>query len=148
MAIIYSPINAVIKRSQTGRILALRGEDQIDIVYIWGYNDQYPIAEIKNASYYDVISKISESRLEQISLRTVPDNSDWESVNNLRTSLPNAFVTIYTYAPFVGVSSICGPDLRTVFYEYDSFGQLSRIYKKENGEDITIESYKYHYHTN
>lgn len=145
---LYSPINSVMKRSQTGKVLAIRGEDQIDIVYVWGYNEQYPIAEIKNASYDDVISHLSEYKLNQISSKAIPDNTDWTLVNNLRASLPDAFITLYTYIPFVGVSSICGPDLRTVFYEYDSFGQLSRIYKKENGEDITIESYEYHYNTN
>ena len=105
----------------------------------------YPIAEIKNATYDEVTNKISESDIEAIAARLEPASDDWNRINQLRSSLPHAHISVLTYKPLVGVTSICGPDERIVYYDYDSFGQLKEVHSLENGIKRTIENYEYHY---
>jgi YD repeat-containing protein len=110
--------------------------------YLWGYNYQYPIAEIKNATYSDVLNKIQEGYLNSIAARNHVSYSDSISINNLRTLLPNAQITTYMYKPLIGIETIIDPRGVKITYEYDAFGRLLRI-KDENNK--TIETYDYHY---
>lgn len=139
------PSGVVNKFTSYGKIAAMRGKDQVNVVYLWGYNNMYPIAEIKNATYDEVTNKISESDIEAIAARLEPASDDWNRINQLRSSLPHAHISVLTYKPLVGVTSICGPDERIVYYDYDSFGQLKEVYSLENGIKRTIENYEYHY---
>jgi YD repeat-containing protein len=119
------------------------------VIYLWSYNYQYPIAEIKNATYSDVCKKIGngneatgKTNLESIAAKAEPSSSDWTAVNNLRTQLPDAQITTYTYKPLVGLITQTDPRGVKTTYNYDSFGRLQGI-KDEN--DKTTESYEYHY---
>ena len=111
------------------------------VVYLWGYNYQYPIAEIKGAAYSDVTGKISESSLNTIAAKSEPAAADWTSINNLRTQLPNALVTTYTYKPLIGIQTMTDPRGVVTKYDYDSFGRLIKVTQA----DRVIESYEYHY---
>jgi len=112
-------------------------------VYIWGYNNQYLLAAIENASYDDVEQLMGGSAaIDSIGRRSIPLPGEIAMINNLRSSRPEAMVTTYTYKPLVGITSETDPSGRTIFYEYDSFGRLMRI-KDENGK--IIEDYKYNY---
>ena len=111
------------------------------VVYLWGYNYQYPIAEIKGAAYSDVTGKISESSLNTIAAKSEPAAADWTTINNLRTQLPNALVTTYTYKPLVGIQTMTDPRGVVTKYDYDSFGRLIKVTQA----DRVIESYEYHY---
>lgn len=68
--------------------------------------------EIRNATYDEVTSKIPKSTIEAIAARLEPTSTDWSQINELRTSLLQAHVTIFAYKPSIGVSCICGPDER------------------------------------
>ncbi len=116
-------------------------------IYLWGYNYQYPIAEIKNATYDEVVAVLGVTP-ESIAAKAVPSESDFTAVNNLRKvpSLKNAMISTYTYQPLVGITSSTDPRGITTHYEYHSFGQLSKIYIKDNnGVEQVIERYDYHY---
>lgn len=113
--------------------------------YLWGYNSQYPIAEIRNVSYSEVTSKISETSLKTIAEKSAPSESDWTTISSLRTSLPHAFVTINKYTPLIGIIESTDPKGFTIYYDYDTFGRLKETYYKENGVEKTIQSYDYHY---
>ena len=64
------------------------------------------------------------------------------SVRWFNCRCPDAMVTTYTYDPLVGMTSETGPDGRTIYYEYDSFGRLE--YSRNHlGEIIT--KHQYHY---
>ncbi len=125
-----------------GKPQSITYNDAERVVYLWGYNYQHPIAEIKNATYADVTAKISAGTLNSIAARTTPTASDFTAINNLRTQLPDAHVTTYTYTPLFGISSVTDPGSKTVTYEYDAFGRLMRI-KDLNGK--TLEENEYHY---
>ncbi len=113
------------------------------VVYLWGYNYQYPIAEIKGKTYEEVRDALGG--------QTAVDNlasSNSPAIESLSASLRNAFqsqpvlVTCYAYRPLVGISmAIDSRGVKTT-YEYDDFGRLEWI-KDMNGN--IIESYEYNY---
>lgn len=112
-----------------------------NIVYLYGYNYQYPIAEIKNASYSQVKTALGNKTDQQIEdLFSAP--GFWLDVSLLRTNLPDAFITIYRYKPLVGIESITNPQGVTVYYIYDEMGRLKTI---EDDDKNTIEYYEYQY---
>jgi hypothetical protein len=125
-----------------GNPLYISKDDADKTVYLWGYSYQYPIAEIKNATYEQVIEKISSTTLMNIAIKAEPSASDSTTIHNLRTQLPNAQVTTYMYQPLVGIRTMIDPREVKTTYHYDSFGRLQAI-KDENDE--TIGTYDYHY---
>ena len=117
-----------------------------NIVYLWGYNYQYPIAEIKGATYTDVkaaLGSYTDTQVEALAAKTDPA-ADMTTINNLRTQLPNALVTTYTYKPLVGVATMTDPRGVIAKYDYDSFGRLIKVTQA----DKVIETYDYHYKGN
>ena len=121
-----------------GNPLEVSKADGPHIVYIWGYNHQYPVAKIENATY---------SQIEGLSyfgsgfdLGAYGLSSNQKS--SLRTGLSNALITTYTYDPLIGVISITDPSGYTSYYEYDAFNRLQFI-KDKDGK--VLEQYKYNY---
>jgi len=120
--------------------------DGVNGVILWGYDGQYPIADIKGATYEEVMAALGFSP-ESISKNSIPD---MVQVDSLRVKLPNAFVITYIYQPLVGVISSTDPSGITTYYDYDDFNRLKRAYIKEkdsSGNEIekNIQTYDYHY---
>ncbi|MCL1932803.1 MAG: RHS repeat protein [Candidatus Azobacteroides sp.] len=128
-------------RDSYGNPLYISKDNADKAVYLWGYNYQYPIAEIKGVAYSDVTGKIAESSLNTIAAKNELTTADSITINNLRTQLPNALVTTYTYKPLVGIQSMTDPRGVVTKYDYDSFGRLIKVTQA----DRVIESYEYHY---
>ena len=121
-----------------GNLLEFRNNEGIYTSVIWGYDRRYPVALIENATFQEVSvafglteTVLKENGLENLSL-----------LNDLRTSLPNAMITTYTYDPLVGVTSITDPRGYTVYYEYDGLNRLKAV---KDFEGKLIEDYTYHY---
>jgi hypothetical protein len=113
-------------------------------VYLWSYNYQYPIAEIKNASYVEVklaLGYTSDTQVESLANQPTPDVKSIDS--QLRTYFKNkpVLITTYTYKPLVGIQTMTDPIEIVTKYEYDSFNRLIKV----NQLDKIIESYDYHY---
>lgn len=121
----------------------------LDVVYIWGYEGQYPIAEIKNAtleqvkaalgSYWGLISSSLTS--------SSPIYPTMDKLDALRTSLPDAKVTTITYKPGIGPTSITDPRGIIKNYYYDNLGRLTKITEKANtsAQENIISSHSYNY---
>ena len=117
----------------------------IPTTYLWGYNHQYPIAKIENAAYESVRTALgysNDNQVETLAGKDDPSSSEWITVNQLRTQLPNALVTTYTYKPLVGLQTLTDPSGKTITYHYDPFGRLQTI-TDQNGK--VIERNDYHY---
>ncbi|WP_246937831.1 RHS repeat domain-containing protein [Gelidibacter sp. F63206] len=137
-----------------GNPMEVSRADGTHIVYIWGYNQQYPIAKIENATYLDVEMSMSTLPSGYNTLQKIRAISDADvgntSEDHLRTVLSalrnslsdDAMVTTYTYDPLIGVTSVTDPKGQTVYYEYDDSNRLKQVL--DSGGKI-ISGYEYHY---
>ena len=100
-------------------------KDNIEhVVYLWGYNGQYPIAKIENATYSAVQTALSGVTPDALAKQPHPN---MDQVNALRTALPKALIHTYTYRPHVGIIAETDSKNVTIHYEYDSMNRLKYI---------------------
>ncbi len=125
--------------------IQVRKSNDIPITYLWGYNNTYPIAEIKNATYAQVQSVLTQTTIDQLaSASPGTDAQVRQTLQVLRTDprLKKAMVTTYTYAPLIGMTSKTDENNITTFFEYDAFQRLKNA--KDRDGNI-IKNYNYHY---
>lgn len=134
-------------------------KDGTPITYIWGYNNQYPIAKIENATSSDITTAISTLNPAYNSLSELKELSDADNdhcldsgscnektlrtaLNELRAKLPNAMTTTFTFNPLIGVTSATDPKGYTIYYEYDDFNRL-KLTKDIDGKILSENNYNY-----
>jgi YD repeat-containing protein len=136
-----------------GSIQQVTERDGIPVCYLWSYNGQYPIAEIKNAAFTEIEAAakttFSITSADALSALTTPDEAKLKD-GSLQRALPNALVTTYTYKPLVGMITATDPSGVTTYYEYDDFGRLKETYiYKDNiiapANKQAVQKYDYHY---
>ena len=131
---------------EKGNPLSMGKERDVRTCYVWGYNKQYPVAEIKNIDYATLEAVLGGAQaITDFGNQVYPDDATVNSfLAVLRTDsrLAKSQVTTYTYAPLAGVTSSTDPSGRTVLYEYDGFQRLLRV-KDEQGRILT--QHEYHY---
>ena len=127
-----------------GNLLQYTLQEKTPISFIWGYNGQYPVAKIENASFSEVKTalNLNDQQIQALSPIANPANSDFTKLKNLQSQLPQTLVTIYTYKPLIGIISETDANGITIYYEYDDYGRLKLI--RDNNKNI-IKSYQYHY---
>ena len=108
-------------------------------VYIWGYNGQYVIARIVNATR-SLIESHGIGSLDSFASGAEPSEADWNKLNALRNSLPQCMVYTYKYEPMVGLIETTDPKGMTLYYEYDAKGRLT--IERDNNRNM-IRSYRY-----
>ncbi|WP_298537760.1 hypothetical protein [uncultured Algibacter sp.] len=134
------------KYNENGKPLEVSKANGIHIVYIWGYNQVYPVAKIENATYSQVIGTLTTANLNNIKSGSYSDSSMRTTLNKIRNhvTMKNAMVTTYTYDPLIGVTSMTDPKGSTVYYEYDDFKRLKLI---RNTDGYIVSENEYHYKT-
>lgn len=130
---------------QDGHNLSLKSLMGQSLVTIWGYNSQYIIAQIVNATLQDVMAAGIDPYA--IARKNEPTASDWEALFNLRRYLPNASTTIYKHQPLIGITNQYDPNGREWKYIYDDLGRLSQVIEHVDGKRNLINQYEYHYAT-
>ena len=132
-----------------GNVLQFTQESGIPVSIIWGYNKTLPLAKIENVVY----SAIPTGTISNLQSLSDADNDNCLSadcteqllrtaLNTFRNSLPNAFITTYTYNPLVGVTSVTDPKGISSYYEYDVAGRLKFI----KDQDLNVlQKYCYNY---
>lgn len=126
---------------ENGKVKEVSKADGIPVTYLWGYNSQYPVAKIENAAYNDVEGLFGSG----FSLGT--GGLSFAQENLLRSNLPQAMVTTYTYEPLIGVTSITDPRGDIITYHYDSFNRLEFV-KDAEGNILSENKYNYKQITN
>lgn len=139
--------STITKYDALGNPLNIISKDNNSTCILWGYNGQYPIVEIKNVSYDQLKSVISESVINSISAENDPYMWYSYDINGLRTDarLKDALINTYTYEPLIGVKTITDPRGIITYYDYDGLGRLKETYIKEGSKKKTVQSYEYHY---
>ncbi|WP_299214621.1 hypothetical protein [uncultured Aquimarina sp.] len=117
-------------------------------IYIWGYDDRYPVAKIENASYSQIASHVatikSQSNLDNDNTigYAGAEGTLREKLDQLRDAVPNALITSYTYDPMIGVTSITDPKGYTMYYQYDGFNRFVKV-KDQDGNILSENEYNY-----
>jgi YD repeat-containing protein len=114
-----------------GNILQQQKPGGPPVSYIWGYNKQYPVAEVKNATYQDLVTKLTQTVVDQINGAPMSDANLRSALAPLRT-ITNAEATIYTYIPLLGISSSTDTRGASTYYDYDAYGRLNVVRDKDN----------------
>lgn len=133
------------KYDDQGNILQYTPLHETPVCYIWSYNQQYPIAEIRNASYDQIEKFLNEVDLKALAKKSNPSDSDFKRISSLKKQLPYSHISIYTYYPLIGIKSETDPSGKTLYYTYDEFNRLKESYSIENGIKKLEQSYSYHY---
>lgn len=123
-----------------GNILEQSNSNNVHEVYLWGYNDQYPIAKILNSTYATVKPLINPN----ITQNPVSDIALQAELDKLRSnaSLNSSLISTYSYTPLLGLSGMKDEAGRYTYYEYDGFGRL-RLVKDQNGKILKLTDYQY-----
>lgn len=111
-------------------------ENETDVVYLWGYNYRYIVAELRNTTVEEVEKYIGS--IEKFSSAETPD---LQQLAILRKYLTHALITTYTYA-WTGITSVTDPQGKTTYYQYDQLGRLSF---ERDYQGRTRNIYDYHY---
>ncbi|MGQ7855229.1 hypothetical protein ACUN24_13420 [Pedobacter sp. WC2501] len=127
-----------------GNPLQVRGKQQDLKSYIWGYNGQFPIAVIQNATYDEVLNILGQNTINSLNDVNVSDQTIHSAINNLRnhSGMSQAMVIGYTYRPLVGITSMTDPKGMLTVYEYDAFQRLKAV-KDQNGNILKQTDYHY-----
>lgn len=133
--------------SSLGNPVHIKKDGNEDVVYLWSYAGLYPVAEIKNATYSQVVGQIEggEEAINSINLLTKPVAAHLLKIENLRAKLPQAEITTYTHIPTVGIAGITNPRGITTHYSYDTETRLNEVYMIENESRKRIQRFYYHY---
>jgi YD repeat-containing protein len=125
--------------------IELQLENGPTTTYLWGYNKQFPIAQVLNSDYQSVSNALAAANISVIDLSN-QSSIDASTMNSIRVaiknSLPSAQVMTYTYEPLIGMTSATDARGQTTSYEYDSFQRLKTI-KDQNGK--VLKQMDYHY---
>jgi len=104
--------------------LVINGGDKLS--YLWAYNGQYAVAEIKNADNAAVASALASTTFSQMAEMT--DSPTIQAkLDAVRLALPASLMTSYLYKPTVGITAITDPSGKNIVYEYDGYGRLKYI---------------------
>ncbi len=142
---LYAQQSVVFKYDSYGNpVNVIDSDRQLSVCYLWSYMGKYPVAEILNAGYAEVMSSLGGIAPESLSSQVVPNLNQ---INGLRNHplMKNARITTYTYEPLKGMVSSTSAEGETTYYSYDSQGRLSRVYLLENGVARSIKEYHYQY---
>ncbi|WP_438426239.1 PKD domain-containing protein [Aquimarina macrocephali] len=136
------------KYDAKGNPIEVSKVDGTHIMYIWGYQDTYPIAKIENATYVDTAPYIADLKtksnadIDHCKEVTCKEQVLRVALQNLREALPNAMVSTYTYDPLIGVTSMTDPQGETAYYQYDEMNRMQ--YALDNDQHIA-QQVRYNY---
>ena len=121
-------------------ILQFTNKAGISTAIIWGYNNQYPVAQVVGSTYANAIAQLTGGSV--TALQTMDGTALQTELNRIRTGIPSASVTTYTYKHLTGVTSITDPNNKTNTYDYDSFNRLLSV-KDQDGNVVKKNEYVY-----
>ncbi|WP_343318254.1 hypothetical protein [Sphingobacterium multivorum] len=145
----YKPAYSFLQYNTSGNPLELKVKELPVTVYLWGYNNQYPVLEIKNATYAEVATALTQAAIDNLNSISQTEATMETLIKNaadkLRTDIPKAMVTSFTYKPLVGMTS--KTDARGIkeTYTYDGMQRLQAILDHLNNVN---RSFDYHYRSN
>jgi YD repeat-containing protein len=127
----------------SGNALEVTNEDGLKHVYLWGYNNRYPVADVTGSDYNTVSAFVNPVVLTN-SIGQFTEQQIRTELHKIRTGLAgtNALVNTYTYRPLFGMASVTDPSNRSQHFQYDGFGRLVMI---RDQDDNIVKKICYNY---
>ena len=122
----------VLSRNALGNVSEVKELGKPSTVVLWSYGGLYPVAVVENAVSEDVAAILGQSFITSLASAASPTSAQLSSVATLRSLLPSAHVTTYTFSPGVGVTSVTDPAGVKTTYDYDGMGRLVQIKDADN----------------
>ena len=124
--------------TDTGKPMSVTADDGTTVI-LWGYGGVYPVAVIRNCDFPTVRSLLGDDMLYDVEHANNPGSSVFSALNGLRDRLPEADVTVATFKPLVGVTSITDVRGFCTYYDYDIAGRLAGKSFREGGINRMLE---------
>lgn len=102
-------------------------------VVLWGYGEEYPVIEIKNATYAEVVAVLTPAGIDNLNAAShteaTMETLIKAAADKLRgnSGMAKAMIKNYTYKPLVGMTSKTDARGVTEYYEYDGMQRLQKI---------------------
>lgn len=123
-----------------GNLLQYTDKSGVVNAIVWGYGSLYPVAKITGSTYAAAIAYLTSGSV--TALQTMDGEVLLTELNKIRTGLPNAYVTTYTYKHLAGVTTIVDPNNKRSTYLYDSFNRLILV-RDQDGNIVKRICYNY-----
>ncbi|PWG79527.1 hypothetical protein DDR33_15760 [Pararcticibacter amylolyticus] len=138
----YQPRIEFKRYDEDGNLLHVTKDSVLNISYLWSYKGEFPVAEVKNATYSQIENILGAGAISSFRA-LMPDKPAIDNfVNPLRAALPNSQIVSYSYSPLKGIRSITDAKKMSSVFEYDNLNRLLNI--KNHGGNI-LKNYSYNY---
>ena len=128
----FVPTDSVILYSCNGNPIELMDRSGVHTIYLWGYDDNHLIAEIKNATLSDVQSAVNH--VFGCSIQSLagasPTISQLQSLRQ-HASLSGSLVSAWTYRKGIGITAAIDPSGTILCYSYDDLDRPSEKFYYE-----------------
>ncbi len=120
-----------------GNLISFRKSDDRVTSLVWGYGGDFPVIQVEGADYNQIESVLGVG----FNLEGGSTLSQTQ-IDNLRTNLPTAFISTFTYDPFYGMTSQTDANGKTTYYVFDRYGRLRDI---RDHRGYILKQYEYNY---
>ncbi len=127
----YKTVQWFDRYSDKGQLLESHGLNGIHNCIIYGYNNTMPVATVVNSTYTQINAELSQSDLDILN-NPASDTELRTVIAALRQALPDAYILSTTYKPLIGKTSDTDANNNSVFYDYDNFGRLIKVYDQDH----------------
>jgi hypothetical protein len=119
--------------------------DNTPVSFLWSYNQSFPVAKIENATYDEVINAERKNNINESTIQSLTNETDIRrELDKIRKDLPKAQMTIYTFIPLEGISSVTDFNGKTTYYSYDDLQRLEIV---RDFEQKKVSEFQYQYQT-
>ena len=124
---------SILRYNNRGKVQEVFKENGTHTVYFYGYEGEFLIAKIENASFTKVAQAlgVTTDQLKNYNEENI------QEINNLRSDvdLVESRITTYTFNPSDGITSQTNYRGKTIYFEYDDFHNLKSI-KDDEGNFV------------
>src|SRR5690606_40136966 len=110
--------------------------------YLWGYQGQYPIACVENATFAELQSVLGSVTVDALQSATVSAASIESALTSLRAALGESRVQGFTFQPLRGLNGELDTRGKWQRYEYDPLGRLRLVF---DFEGYVLQEHLYHF---
>lgn len=120
----YTKKGEILARDNKGQVISQKAENNIVSTVIRGYDQTLVVANITNATAAEVQTALPALGNDLSAGTGALSASD---LTTLKTALPNALITSYTYKIGFGIETTTDPNGRITTYEYDDYGRVKYV---------------------